>query len=703
MQLKYDTRTANVFRHLSCPAIALIVLSACASKHIENTVDTGGTLPISSELIDKSDNDDLSDVAAPLERQDLNAPPGYPQKGEDLIYGDQTFVDTSATPLQTTSTETDASGGENFIFRKAPIDAVVQEILGEAFNLSYSIAPDVRGEITLRLDGISTPEQAVNSLGAVLELQGYEIKNTSGSYLVNRKGATGNSLKTPVFIGENDTIPSDASMAVLQVRFAQLSDITELARVMLPNGLIKHEDNERGFIVLEGEPAAVSSGIQLLKSLDVNWLSSVSTAMMPIETARASELAADLEPVLARLGGVSVVPLDRMGSLMVIARRHDSLDQVRSWVARLDKQSKPRVSGDTLVYEARYIDAGYLSEIISGSGGGSGGSGFSGQSDNNLEDAPAYEPAERAASRRAPSPEGRAGGLYEELSITVDESRNTIIARGPSEALQSLNDLFLTIDQPKRQVLIKATIVEVGLNETNQFGVQWDFIANQLRASFSDIGSGAVTSLFPGASLSFVNSDIQAVINVLALTSDVEIVSSPRVLVLNNETARLQIGDQVPVITQSAVSITDPGAPIVNSTSYRDTGVILTVTPSIRAGGMVEIEISQEVSSVAETSSSSIDSPTISQRTIESRLAVPDGSTAVLGGLMSSTRSFNETGVPVLKDIPVVGHGFRSTGVVERRTELVILVEPTVVLSEDPIIDIPARLREALINARLEG
>jgi general secretion pathway protein D len=197
-----------------------------------------------------------------------------------------------------------------------------------------------------------------------------------------------------------------------------------------------------------------------------------------------------------------------------------------------------------------------------------------------------------------------------------------------------------------------------------------------------------------------VNSDITAVVNALALTSDVEIVSSPRILVLNNETARLQIGDQVPIITQSAVSVTDPGAPIVNSTTYRDTGVILIVTPSIRAGGMVEIEISQEVSGVAETTTSTIDSPTISQRSIESRLAVPDGSTAVLGGLMSSNRSFSETGIPVLKDVPLVGNAFRSTGTTERRTELVILVEPTVVLSAEPSVDIPLRLRDALLDAR---
>ena len=265
---------------------------------------------------------------------------------------------------------------------------------------------------------------------------------------------------------------------------------------------------------------------------------------------------------------------------------------------------------------------------------------------------------------------------------------------------ESLSELLSLLDKPKRQVLIEATIVEVSLTDGSSFGVQWDLVQDRLAATFTDTGSGNLTSLFPGVSVSYINTDIAAVINALAATSDVEIVSSPRMLVLNNETARLQVGDQVPIITQSAVSVSDPGAPLVNSTTYRDTGVILTVTPRIRAGGMVEIDVSQEVSGVSETTSSTINSPTISQRSIESVLAVPDGSTAVLGGLMSSTRSYSETGIPFLKNTPILGAAFRSTSQSERRTELVVLIEPTVVLAEEPSTDIPALLRAALVRAR---
>ncbi|MCH9752470.1 MAG: hypothetical protein K0U61_09670, partial [Alphaproteobacteria bacterium] len=413
--------------------------------------------------------------------------------------------------------------------------------------------------------------------------------------------------------------------------------------------------------------------------------------------------------ILSRMGGVSVVPMDRLQSLMIIARSGETLDQTREWIVRLDQEAKPTLARDLLIYEARYVNAEDLLALAGAPSSGVGGASF-------------FRPAYQSEARRTPGDgfERRSTGpesaplsgasafdrnsgrdtLYEDLSIRVDPGQNAVVARGPSTELQSLGELLSALDKPKRQVQIEATIVEVTLRDNTALGVQWDAVEDALSARFTTTESGAVTSLFPGVSVSYINTDVSAVVNALAATSDVEIVSSPRMMVLNNETARLQIGDQVPIITQTAVSISDPGAPVVNSTSYRDTGVILTVTPRIRAGGMVEVEVAQEVSNVAETTSSNIDSPTISQRSIESILAVPDGSTAVLGGLMSSTRSWNETGVPFLKEVPILGAAFRATNQTERRTELIVLIEPTVVLSVDPPFDVPLLLRNALIRAR---
>ncbi|MEO1017708.1 MAG: secretin N-terminal domain-containing protein, partial [Pseudomonadota bacterium] len=350
---------------------------------------------------------------------------------------------------------------------------------------------------------------------------------------------------------------------------------------------------------------------------------------------------------------------------------------------------------DLLIYKANHANAFDLVALAGGDNFGT--ELFSSFADNAGPSTPQSAPS----SAPPPSfPQVRSGGLYSDLSIRVDEGQNAIIARGPSADLASLVELLKTLDQPKRQVLIEATIVEVTLSDNKSLGVEWNAIEDQISATLSNNTSGAVASLFPGLSVSYINTDVSAVVNALASTSDVEVISSPRMMVLNNETARLQIGDQVPVVTQSAVSITDPGAPIVNSTTYRDTGVILTVTPRIRSGGMVELQVSQEVSGVAEESTTNVDSPTITQRSVESVLAIPNGATAVLGGLMSSTRSQSRDGVPVLMQIPVIGALFSNTSWTERRTELVVLIEPTVVQADQPLVSLPQRLSAALERAR---
>ena len=613
---------------------------------------------------------------------------------EELFYGDQVFFREGELSSPPEAAAISAAIGESFSFREAPIELVLNQVLGETFGLSYTIEPQVSGTLTVRLEGIVTREQAISGLDAALNVQGIQISESDGTYIVSRIGSRQRDATLPVFITPDDALPANTELAVLQIQYANIADVTEIAKSMLPSGIIQYADDARGFVVVSGEPNDVSAAVKLLRSLDVNWLSSVSTALIPIENAGPSEIAADIQPILARIGGVSVVPLDRLQTLMVISRHRETLDQARQWIARLDQDATPKLTRDLLIYEARHVNAEDLVALTAG------GSRAAGSQALSIPTAPVGAGVPSISAFPPPANLNQNEGLYSNLTIAIDPGQNSVIARGSADELQSLSDLLTALDQPKRQVLIEATIVEVTLADGDSLGVQWDAIEDNLSVTFSDSPTGAVTSLFPGVSASYVNTDISAVINALSTTSDVEIVSSPRMLVLNNETARLQIGDQVPIITQSAVSVTDPGAPVVNSTSYRDTGVILTVTPRVRAGGMVEIEVSQEVSGVSETTTSTIDSPTISQRSLESILAVPDGSTAVLGGLMSSTRSYSQTGVPLLKDTPVLGAAFRSTNQTERRTELVILIEPTVVLSVDPITDIPESLRNALLRVK---
>ncbi len=169
--------------------------------------------------------------------------------------------------------------------------------------------------------------------------------------------------------------------------------------------------------------------------------------------------------------------------------------------------------------------------------------------------------------------------------------------------------------------------------------------------------------------------------NALSGLTTVNVLSAPKMLVLNNHTASLEVGDQVPVVTASAVSTVGSNAPLVNSVDYRDTGVILKVTPRVNSGGLVLLDIAQEVSDVTSTSTSSINSPTIEQRKFATSIAIQDGETIALGGLIKDSRSKGRSGIPLLSAIPILGGLAGDHSGSDARTELLILLTPRVIRS----------------------
>ncbi|MGH6877473.1 MAG: type II secretion system secretin GspD [Rhizomicrobium sp.] len=292
------------------------------------------------------------------------------------------------------------------------------------------------------------------------------------------------------------------------------------------------------------------------------------------------------------------------------------------------------------------------------------------------------------------------GGVSREnmstVNITADENNNALVILATPREYAVIQDALRQLDVAPLQVLLEAAIAEVTLTNNTQFGFQYFYQPNSTPNSTSNFtltnGSTTVTPSgqnglsvplvpsLPGFSYMFSNGNsLSAVLNALASITHVEVLSAPEVLVLNNQTAKLDVGDQVPIITQTAVSTITTGAPEVNSVQYLDTGVILTVTPRVNKGGMVMMDIDQQVAEPTTTTSSSINSPTIQQREISSSVAVADGETIALGGLFSNQVSKTKSGIPLLQDIPYLGHLFSNTSNSVSRDELMVLITPHVV------------------------
>ena len=252
------------------------------------------------------------------------------------------------------------------------------------------------------------------------------------------------------------------------------------------------------------------------------------------------------------------------------------------------------------------------------------------------------------------------------------------------------------------QVAVDAVISEVTLNNNLQYGVQWYLQYGGLSSTLSQTNNLAPTTItnpdgstttvpgsifpsqvLPGFSTVFQHQQsVYATLNALRAVTNVQVLSAPKVTVLNNHTATIQVGDQVPISTGSAVSTISSGAPVVNSIDYRDTGVILKVTPRVNDSGVVLLDIAQEVSDVVQPpagSQATIASPTFEQRKIATSVAVQDGETIALGGLIQNSVTKSRNVIPLLGDIPIIGHLFGATSDVLARTELLVLLTPRVI------------------------
>jgi general secretion pathway protein D len=257
-------------------------------------------------------------------------------------------------------------------------------------------------------------------------------------------------------------------------------------------------------------------------------------------------------------------------------------------------------------------------------------------------------------------------------------------------------DALKQLDLVPLQVLVEATIIEIRLSGNLQYGVQWLFYGgwpsgnrNDQRSQYSLDGTldsaseSGINTSFPGFNWAIIRAPdtIRATLSALAGDGLVNVLSSPSVMVLDNQTAKIQVGDQVPVATTQQQG-TDVTSRVVNQIEYRDTGVILSVKPRVTPGGLVQMEIEQDVSTVVPTDSSQLNSPTFQTRNITSNVAVRSGQAVVLGGLIQDIRNQNKQGVPGLYNLPVVGGLFGERTRDANRTELVVVLNPQVIASD---------------------
>lgn len=299
----------------------------------------------------------------------------------------------------------------------------------------------------------------------------------------------------------------------------------------------------------------------------------------------------------------------------------------------------------------------------------------------------------------------------QDVRIIPDEGNNALVIVANAEQYGKIQKVIKELDVLPMQVLIDATIVEVTLNDDLKYGIQWYFSHNNGGTNIikggganpekdgiklSEIAAGVFSGGFTYA-FSSNSKDINAILKAEATNNNINVISSPSLMVLNNQEASIKVGDSVPMRTSQSTNTNDATNPIQTSgIQMVDTGINLSIRPRVNAGGLVLMDILQTVNGVKETETSDIDSPTISKREIESSVAVQSGETIVLGGLIKEDNTYNRYGVPLLHEIPLIGPLFGSTTRNKDKNELVVLITPRVVNSRQDAQSITDEFRRKL-------
>ena len=579
-------------------------------------------------------------------------------------------------------------------FQEADIKSVVDAVLGDMLKLDYSVAPQLQGKLTLRTGRpiereavLSALEAALASASAVLVAQG------NGYQVVPLESASQRVRNAFISSPGQKAVPGFA-VEIVPLRFAAAKEMQRVLEMFAPKGSILQADEVHNHVVIAGSSIDRAAMMRAIESFDTDAMQGMTFVFYRLDNLGSDQMIAELKQVFQgsidlAARRVRLVPVDRLQTVLGIAPNRADLEFVETWIRRLDVAPK---SGERrlFVYNVQNGSAKELANslqlVLTGEAAAAPArSGPAGNSATARADAP---PQQAHASGTTPTVRGQS-------RIVANEENNSLLILGTDSEYRVVKEALAKLDVLPRQVLIEAILAEVTLGDDLRFGVQWFFESGEGKGTFSSSDTGALLSQFPGFSYVYSGrANARVVLNALQSKTDVKVLSAPKLAVLNNQKASLQVGDEVPIRTQVSQGTAAPGAPVVSSIQMRETGVILEVTPRINDNGNVILDVAQEVSDVASTTSSGIDSPTIQRRRLRSVITARDGATIALGGLIRETGSRGNSGIPLLKDIPYVGHLFRTDTSATRRTELIVLLVPHVM--RDP--EETKNVVDALVN-----
>lgn len=590
-------------------------------------------------------------------------------------------------------------------FDQMPLPNFVQAIYGVILKKTYSMDPQVAARkdlVTLRASSLQTPSQIENAARLLLKTYGVAVSDLgAGNYRIAPDN-TQTGYAPEILRGR--ALP-DVPLAMrpiyqlVELQAVQSSEVVAWLSKIFGSRVSIVDDSSHNTLILSGNSDDVAAVLASIHILDQPVMKGRQSQRINPMFWSADELAKKLVDVLTAEGyrasntaggqfPINLIPISGINALVVFAADTAVLQHIVDWAKDFDKPNLSKASGaGYFTYKARYTNAESLARTM--------------QSVLGDPQAPVATPTYPAgAVVVGPAPVVNKSGR-----VIVNAATNTLIFNGGNENHTQLLNLLQELDKPARSALIEVTVAEVSLDNTTQLGVEWalsnagiNYVGGTLAGialggGRTTAGLGIATNGLTIAQLGSAG-DLRALLNMLATSSKANVLSSPRVLARNGETASIQVGSEIPTINQQQTNAATGGVGVLQSVQYRKTGIILNVKPIIYAGDRIDLDVTQEVSDSTKVGAAG--SPIIDTRRVETHLSLKDGTPVLLGGLISQNNSRSETGVPFLKDIPFAGQLFRTNSDANRKTELLVLITPYIIADDHDAKEITDAFRNQL-------
>ncbi len=624
----------------------------------------------------------------------------------ELYPGTEGFV-AGTVPQHKVSTPTD-KGTYSLNFDDADLGEVAKVVLSDILGQNYVLSPKVAGRVTLQTTEALTKEELIPTLEMVLRMNNAALVKDGRIYHIEP-------TTEALFISNIASSKVGYQTRVIPVRNVAAQEVADIIKPLVHEKTILHVDGNRNILVASGTAEEIVRVVDLVSTFDIDILKGRSFGLFSLAHVDPDTVIKELEGIFHQKakGDESAffqfMPIQRLNAVLAVTHQSRYLKDIENWVFRLDK-ANTAAGGGVNVYKVQHANAedlaNTLNEIFTGASSKSTSAKVApGQTASEITNKSPTDTATSAAFE-TPKPKSSSSGNaktgtakvseVDNIRIISDKANNALVIVATAQEYAVVRPIIEQLDIVPLQVLIDATIASVKLTDNLKYGIAW-----YLKQGNSAVGSAlggpatlgnaalvATTAVATGGLSAIYNSGaVNALLSTEADKGNVNVISSPSLMVLNNQKAKINVGDQVPIQTASTqlptTSGTSTGLLSSNSIQYKDTGVTLEVTPRVNANGMVIMDVHQIVSSVIPvTSAVGIQSPTINKKEIVSSIAINDGQTIVLGGLIDDNNAMTKSGIPLLYDLPWIGTLFGNTSYTRTKNELVVLITPRVVKSK---------------------